>query len=148
MGKSKAFYFDGGAGTYLGTGILAFLVTVFSLGIALPFAIVLRQRWRAKHTYVNGHRLIFVGSGMALFGNWIKWLLLIIITAGIYSFWVGPRIQKWVVENTDFDPAFSPGPQFQPPAAESAPLSSPAASAAELSPPLDRNGVSAERDLT
>lgn len=42
----------------------------------------------------------------------IKWLLLCVITLGIYSFWVGPRIQKWIVENTDFDPAFTPGPQF------------------------------------
>lgn len=44
MGKSKAFVFDGGAATYLGTGILAFLITVVSLGFALPFAITLRQR--------------------------------------------------------------------------------------------------------
>lgn len=56
MSKSKAFRFDGGAGTYLGTGILAFLITV--------------------------------------------------ITFGIYGFWVGPRVQKRVVENTDFDSAY------------------------------------------
>lgn len=139
MGKSKAFYFDGGAGTYLGTGILAFLVTVLTLGIAMPFAIVLRQRWRAKHTYINGHRLMFTGSGMGLFGNWIKWFLLTIITLGIYSLWVGPRIQKWIVENTDFDPAFSPGPQSlgaPPQAAELVPPPAPTAPsvpAAELS---------------
>ena len=108
MGKSNAFTFDGGAGTYVGTAILAFLITVFTLGICTPFAVVLRQRWRAKHTYVNGHRLVFVGSAWALFGNWIKWLLLIIVTLGIYSFWVVPRLTKWVVENTDFDPAFIP----------------------------------------
>ena len=40
--------------------------------------------------------------------DWIKWLLLIIITLGIYSFWVIPRLTKWVVENTDFDPTFIP----------------------------------------
>ena len=147
MGKSKAFYFDGGAGTYLGTGILAFLVTVLTLGIALPFAIVLRQRWRAKHTYINGHRLMFVGSGMALFGNWIKWFLLIVITFGIYGFWVAPRLQKWIVENTDFDPTFSAGPQFQPQTAESAALGSPPASAAELSGrPHARSSVAVDSD--
>ena len=53
MGKGS-FKFDGGAGTYIGTGILAFLVTALTLGIALPFAIVLRQRWRAKHTIIDG----------------------------------------------------------------------------------------------
>jgi uncharacterized membrane protein YjgN (DUF898 family) len=108
MAKSKAFTFDGGAGTYLGTGILALLITIFTLGICFPFAVVLRQRWRAKHTYINGHRLIFVGSAVGLFGNWLKWLLLMIVTVGIYGFWVAPRMQKWIVENTDFDPAWTP----------------------------------------
>jgi uncharacterized membrane protein YjgN (DUF898 family) len=43
-----------------------------------------------------------------LFGLWIKWFLLTIITLGIYLFWVRPRIQKWIVENTDFDPTWNP----------------------------------------
>lgn len=112
MGRSQSFRFDGGAGTYLGTGVLAFLITVLSFGLAAPFAIVLRQRWRAKHTYVNGHRLVFVGTGMSLFGNWLKWLALTVITFGIYGFWVAPRVQRWIAENTDFDPTFTPGPAF------------------------------------
>jgi len=107
-GASKSFAFDGGAGSYLGTGILAFLITLCTLGICLPYAIVLRQRWRAKHTYINGHRLVFLGTGAGLFAQWIKWFLLSIVTVGIYMFWVAPRLQKWVVENTDFDPAVVP----------------------------------------
>jgi uncharacterized membrane protein YjgN (DUF898 family) len=113
MGRSKAFMFDGGAATYLGTGILGLLITLLTLGLCTPFAIVLRQRWRAKHTYISGHRLIFIGGGMQLFGLWIRWFLLTIVTLGIYGFWVAPRVQKWIVENTDFDPAFTPGPAFQ-----------------------------------
>lgn len=109
MGKSKTFTFDGGAADYLGTAVLAFLITLFTLGFALPYAIVLRQRWRAKHTYINGRRLVFLGTGISLFGNWIKWFLLIIVTVGIYSFWVGPRVTQWVVENTDFDAAPASG---------------------------------------
>lgn len=101
MARLKDFEFDGGAATYLGTGILGFLVTLFTLGICYPFAIVLVQRWKAKHTLLHGSRLVFTGSAWGLFGNWIKWLLLIIITLGIYSFWVQPRMQKWIVENTE-----------------------------------------------
>ena len=101
MAKSKNFKFDGGAGTYLGTAILAFLVTVFTVGICYPFALVLIQRWKAKHTLLNGHRLVFTGSAWGLFGNWIKWFLLSVITLGIYLFWVQPRLQKWIVEHTD-----------------------------------------------
>ena len=102
MGKSHNFTFDGGAATYVGTSILAFLVTVLTLGIAYPYALVLKQRWVAKHTYVEGRQLMFTGTGIGLFGNWIKWLFLCIITLGIYSFWVIPRVHKWVVEHTDF----------------------------------------------
>jgi uncharacterized membrane protein YjgN (DUF898 family) len=102
QGNSKRFTFDGGAATYLGTAILGFIITLFTLGICYPFALVLRERWKAKHSYIEGKQLVFTGSAIGLFGNWIKWLLLIIITLGIYSFWVGPRIRKWVWENTDF----------------------------------------------
>lgn len=45
---------------------------------------------------------------MGLFGNWIKWLLLSIVTLGIYLFWVGPRIAQWKWEHTDFDPTWRP----------------------------------------
>jgi uncharacterized membrane protein YjgN (DUF898 family) len=100
--NSKRFTFDGGALTYVGTGLLALFLTIFSLGILYPFALVLRQRWRAKHSYIDGKQLIFTGSAWGLFGNWLKWLFLSIITLGIYLFWVGPRIQRWIWQNTDF----------------------------------------------
>ena len=103
MAKSKDFQFDGGAATYVGTAILGFLITVVTLGICYPFALVLKERWKAKHTTLNGNRLVFTGSAWSLFGNWIKWFLLIIITIGIYSFWVQPRMQKWIVEHTEID---------------------------------------------
>lgn len=102
MAKSQSFTFDGGAGTYLGTSLLAVLVTVFTLGLAYPYALVLVQRWKAKHTYVEGRQLKFTGTGMGLFGNWVKWFLLCLITLGIYGFWVQPRLTQWVVEHTDF----------------------------------------------
>jgi hypothetical protein len=129
MGRSKSFTFDGGAATYLGTGILAFLVTVLTLGICAPFGVVLRQRWRAKHTYVEGRRLIFVGGGFQLFGLWLLWWLLTIVTLGIYFFWVGPRLQKWIVENTDFDPNFSAAAGVSTPVPRPEPTSAPAAPA-------------------
>lgn len=103
-GSVRPFYFDGGAATFLGTLLLALLVTIASLGIAYPFALVLRQRWKAKHTYVEGRRLMFTGTGLGLFGNWIKWLFFIFVTCGIYSFWVVPRVVKWTVEHQEFDP--------------------------------------------
>jgi uncharacterized membrane protein YjgN (DUF898 family) len=102
MAKQTRFTFDGGAGTYLGTAILGALVTIFTLGICYPFALVLTQRWKAKHTFIDGQQLVFTGSAVGLFGHWIKWFLLSVITIGIYLFWVGPRLQRWVTVNTEF----------------------------------------------
>jgi uncharacterized membrane protein YjgN (DUF898 family) len=102
VARSENFTFDGGAATYVGTSILAFLVTVLTLGIAYPYAVVLKERWIAKHTYVEGRQLVFNGTGIGLFGHWIKWFFFCIITLGIYGFWVAPRLRKWIVERTDF----------------------------------------------
>jgi uncharacterized membrane protein YjgN (DUF898 family) len=113
MSKSKNFEFDGGAATYWGTSILAFLITVLTLGIAYPYALVLKQRWVAKHTIVKGFRLKFTGTGIGLFGNWIKWFLLCVITLGIYAFWVVPRLNRWIVEHTDFDDRQTRSPKLE-----------------------------------
>jgi uncharacterized membrane protein YjgN (DUF898 family) len=100
--NSNRFTFKGGAATFIGTAILGFLLTLFTAGILYPFAMVLRERWRAKHSFIDGKQLVFTGSAWGLFGRWLLWLLLAIVTAGIYLFWVGPRIQKWKWEHTDF----------------------------------------------
>jgi uncharacterized membrane protein YjgN (DUF898 family) len=97
------FEFDGGAATYVGTGILAFLLTAVTFGLATPWAICLRYSWRTKHTMIDGYRLRFTGSGLRLFGQWLKWWLLIIVTLGIYSFWVVPRLTRWITRNQQFD---------------------------------------------
>lgn len=100
--QSRQFAFDGGASTYFGTALLAFLITVLTLGLLYPFALVLRERWRAKHSYIEGRQLVFNGTGWGLFGLWWKWLILIIVTIGIYSFWVAPRVYRWKWEHTSW----------------------------------------------
>jgi uncharacterized membrane protein YjgN (DUF898 family) len=102
MAKDTGFKFEGGAANFLGTQLLAGLITICTAGICYPFALVLTERWKAKHATIDGRPLVFVGSAIGLFGLWIKWFLLICITAGIYGFWVGPRIQKWKWENLSF----------------------------------------------
>lgn len=96
---AKSFQFDGGAGSFFLVGLAQFLLTVFTLGLALPWALCMRYRWQAQHTLVYGRRVVFTGTGGGLFGNYIKWWFFTIITLGIYSFWVIPRLTKWVVEH-------------------------------------------------
>lgn len=100
--NSQRFTFDGGAATYFGTALLGAILTIFSFGILYPFALVLRERWRAKHSFIDGKQLVFTGSALGLFGRWILWLLLIFVTFGVYLLWVAPRIQRWKWQNTDF----------------------------------------------
>ena len=59
-------------------------------------------RWEAKHTVINGHRLTFTGTAVQLFGKWIVWMLLTIVTIGIYGFWVSIKLKKWKVSHTHF----------------------------------------------
>lgn len=99
------FRFTGGAASWLGVQILGVLITVCTLGICYPWAIVMTYRWQAETTYINGYQMQFTGDAWSLFGNWVKWLLLCIVTLGIYSFWVYPRMTKWIVEHQQVNPA-------------------------------------------
>ena len=101
-GPDEKFRFDAGAGSYIGTAILAFLLSVLTLGLGTPWAATLWMRWATKHTSIGHRQLRFNGSGMGLFGRWLLWLLLTIITFGIYSFWVVPRFVRWAVTNVSF----------------------------------------------
>ena len=58
--------------------------------------------WKINHTVIEGRRLKFNGSAIGLFGNWIKWLLLIVVILGIYGFWVHIKLEQWKVKNTTF----------------------------------------------
>ncbi|MEG0685191.1 MAG: hypothetical protein RR428_09045, partial [Coprobacillus sp.] len=75
-------YFDGGLFQLIGYRILGILISVLTLGICVPWAICLIYNWETKHTVVDGRRLVFDGSAVSLFGNWVIWFLLTIITFG------------------------------------------------------------------
>lgn len=92
--------FDGRLLGLIGIGILQVLLTAITLGLGAPWAVCMKERWMAKHTVIDGKRLVFDGNGGQLFGNYIKWFLLTIITLGIYSFWLGIKMKQWVVSHT------------------------------------------------
>ena len=91
--------FTGGLLGMIGIGILQAIITIFTFGIGAPWAICLKEGWYVRHTVVDGHQLTFDGTGGQLLGNWVKWFLLMIITLGIYSFWVAPRMFNWVASH-------------------------------------------------
>lgn len=63
---------------------------------------MLRERWKANHTYINGRQLKFIGTATGLFFTWLERLVLTIAALGICLFWVMPRLNKWIVEHTGF----------------------------------------------
>ena len=105
MATSQTFKFDGGndVGGYFGVALLSWILTIITGGLALPWAICMRQRWIAQHTIILDRRAKFIGTGGELFGKYIVWFLLTAITLGIYSFWVGPKMQEWISSNYDLD---------------------------------------------
>lgn len=95
-------YFDGGLLQLIGWSILGSIITMCTFGICYPWALCMVYEWKINHTVIEGRRLQFNGKAIGLFGLWIKWFLLCIITLGIYSFWVGISLEKWRVKNTTF----------------------------------------------
>ena len=92
--------FTGGLLGLIGISILQGLIITFTLGIATPWAVCLKESWIAKHTIIDGRQLVFDGTGGQLFGNYIKWFLLTIITFGIYSLWLSIKMKQWVVKHS------------------------------------------------
>jgi len=92
--------FTGGLLGLIGTYLLAFIIIIFTLGFGTPWAVVLKQRWLAYHTIIDGKQLTFDGTGGQLIGQFIKWLLLTFITLGIYGFWLNIKLKQWVVKHT------------------------------------------------
>jgi len=103
MSENTNSYFDGGVLDNFINSLITYLIIMCTLCIALPWAVVYRQNYIISHTVVEGKRLRFDGAGIQLFGNYIKWYLLTVITLSIYGiFFVPVRIQQWVAKHTFF----------------------------------------------
>ena len=96
-------YFDGGVLDLIGWRLLGILISVVTLGIAIPWAQCMIYSYRFKHTVYNGKRLKFEGTGGDLFVQKFKWLFFTIITLGIYLFFVPVRKAKWVLSNLHYE---------------------------------------------
>lgn len=92
--------FTGGLLGQIGIGILSIIIIICTLGLGAPWSTCISERWNAKHTIIDGQQLYFDGNAAQLFGNYIKWFLLTIVTLGIYSFWLNIKMKQWVVSHT------------------------------------------------
>ena len=125
--------FHGKLSNFIGTGILQILVIALMGGIgAIPlivlkdspiigiitvaiggliglcWAICIGIKWNAKHTIVAGHQLTFNGTALQLAFNIVKWLILTVLTIGIYAFWLPIKVREWKAKHTISTPVEDP----------------------------------------
>jgi len=93
--------FSGGVLQIFLFSICAPILLVISLGLATPYVVCIVIRWICDNSSISGKRYRFKGTAGGLFGRWIKWYLLTIITIGIYGFWSIRNQIGWVIENLE-----------------------------------------------
>jgi len=96
-------YFDGSLIELIGWRVLAFLITIITLGFGAPWAQCMLYSYQIKHTVYNGKRLKFEGTGGDLFVNMFKWVVFSILTLGIYILFIPVKKTKWVISNIHFE---------------------------------------------
>ena len=99
----KNSFFDGTMLGLLGVNIVVSLISAITLGFGMPAMICYRLRWVYEHTCIGGYRLKFTGKGGQLFGRFLLWGFLTIITLGIYGLWVPIKYKKWEISHVEID---------------------------------------------
>ncbi len=96
-------YFEGKPLKYGFITVTMFLLQIITLMLAKPVAVVVKQRYIAKNTVINGKRLEFVGKVSGLMVNYLKWYGLCVITLFIYASKLSANMKKWTAKNTVFE---------------------------------------------
>lgn len=96
-----ASYFKGGVFVNYFLKFLTIFVSIITLGLAYPAMQCVYMRWKVSKTYLNSRKLVFTGNATQLYKKYIIWLLLSIITFGIY-YVVKMRLNliEWETANT------------------------------------------------
>ena len=91
--------FDGWLIQQIGWALLGLLVSCITFGICFPIAYVWLVQWNYKHTLYDGKRLSFDGRASQIFGKWIIWILLTIVTIGIFALFIPKKLLNWKVSH-------------------------------------------------
>lgn len=100
--KNKPFTYEVDVWLYFVNGIACYFIILLSLGIAGPWAICKWGRFHASKSSINGKNLEFTGNAIEFLPTYLILILLMIVTAGIYGIWAGPKVMKWYWESFDF----------------------------------------------
>ncbi len=100
-GSEPESKFTGSCLAFLGIRLLANLVTVITLSFGAYWAHCFKQRYIIGNKVIDGKEFDFNGKGIQFFGKCICWVLLTLVTFGIYSFWLTVKVKKWSVLHTN-----------------------------------------------
>ena len=84
----------------IGVNLLCGLLNLISIGLLYPFTVCYKLRWINKHTVINRKKIVFDGKAIQLFGKYILWWFLTVITLGIYGWWLPIKMLKWQTKHT------------------------------------------------
>lgn len=91
-----------------GVNMLCNFVTLITLSFGQYWAHCYKLRWECKHKTVDGVKLVFDGTAMQYFAKRIVWVLLTIITFGVYGLWLKVKSEKWTVQHTHLQQTAQP----------------------------------------
>ncbi|WP_165819997.1 DUF898 family protein [Microvirga sp. KLBC 81] len=84
--RGVRFWMKGSGWAYAFRAVLWDVATLFTLGIALPWAMASLERYRMRHTYFGSIQGDFAGTGWSLFKRaWWVWVLGIAVIAGVVA---------------------------------------------------------------
>lgn len=93
-------FFDGKTIQLIGINLLCILLNFISFSLLRAFTFCFKTKWIIKHTVINRKKLAFTGKAIALFGKYMLWGFLTVITFGIFGLWVPIKMLNWQNKNT------------------------------------------------
>lgn len=100
--------FDGNLAVWFFIRLGCFLLNVCTLFLLKPFTYCWKRGWYIRHCVYDGRRMVFDGNGAQLFGAYIKWFLLSIVTLGVYYLlWMSLNMKRWETEHTHLEEGYS-----------------------------------------
>lgn len=96
----KRSRFGGTAMEMFSVVFLQYLMIIFTLGIGAPWALCMRERWKADNTIIDGKQVVFDGTGGKLFFRYTAWSILTLFTLGIYGWKRASLLRDWMTEHT------------------------------------------------
>lgn len=100
--------FDGNLAVWFFIRLGCFLLNVCTLFLLKPFTYCWKRGWYIRHCVYDGRRMVFDGKGAQLFGTYIKWFLLSIVTLGVYYLlWMSLNMKRWETKHTHLEEGYS-----------------------------------------